>query len=804
MRTPAPEIAVEQPAGTNLVDGASTVNFSAVLIGAYTTSTFTIRNSGTANLTGLAITINGANAGDFTVTANPTAPVAPGGSTTFTVRFAPAALGIRIAALHLASNDADENPFDINLTGTGTNVTSTIYGNYTPLPLNSSHAENYLLGSLVNIAADGELEFFGLDARATGPNANFGLYTDLGGNPDTLVATTGVFNLDVVGYIEKPPTAPVTLTAGNYWIMGVFNTVASIGYSNTVPDVVKYRSLTFTSSLPGSFGATTSFTGQKFNYYLKVGARVLGPEIAVEQPAGTGLTDGASTVSFGTVLSGSNTSRSFTVRNSGLGNLTGLGITIDGANPGDFTVTANPTDPVIPGGSTTFTVQFTPAALGTRTASLHLANNDADENPFDIVLSGIGTNTVASTYTLSATYRGWYNQVGAHTVGNLNYSTGFSTSSMEEFRSFFIFALPTLAAGETVVSAELRLANPSNGFVSPDPTETLQIHQVVTPISSLSAGTGGLAAFADLADGPVLGGPKTVSAADNGTTVVVPMNGAFNAMASQMSGTSIALGGAIATLSLTRVDEHVFSWTHDGILSNTQLVLTTATLPPAPEIAVEQPAGTDLTDGSSGIDFGSATLGGTPGSRTVTVRNLGTANLTGLAVTTDGVDAADFTLGALGATTLAPGASTTFTVTFAPGAAGARSAALHLASNDSDENPFDLTLTGHGNRNPVFAGYALATRTDQVLSIYPAKILARTSDPDGDAITLTRAFGPSAQGGTVALTTTVNYTPPLGFAGTDSFEVELTDARGAVVRGTITITVTAAPTGIGADGQNRT
>ncbi|HEU0009397.1 MAG TPA: hypothetical protein VFT34_06245, partial [Verrucomicrobiae bacterium] len=36
--------------------------------------------------------------------------------TTFTVRFTPAVPGIRVAALHIASSDADENPFDIALT----------------------------------------------------------------------------------------------------------------------------------------------------------------------------------------------------------------------------------------------------------------------------------------------------------------------------------------------------------------------------------------------------------------------------------------------------------------------------------------------------------------------------------------------------------------------------------------------------------------------------------------------------------------------------------------------------------------
>ena len=67
-----------------------------------------------------------------------------------------------------------------------------------------------------------------------------------------------------------------------------------------------------------------------------------------------------------------------------------------------------------------------------------------------------------------------------------------------------------------------------------------------------------------------------------------------------------------------------------------------------------------------------------------------------MALSKDGDNNADFTLGSLGATTLAPGASTTFTVTFTPSAVGPRTAAIHIASNDSDENPFDIALTGTG------------------------------------------------------------------------------------------------------------
>ena len=125
-------------------------------------------------------------------------------------------------------------------------------------------------------------------------------------------------------------------------------------------------------------------------------------------------------------------------------------------------------------------------------------------------------------------------------------------------------------------------------------------------------------------------------------------------------------------------------------------------------------------------------------------------------------------------------------------------------SNGYSMDGLMLRETTPANQPPEFSGYALDGTTDKPLEILPAKILARASDPDGDAVSLTGVVSPSAQGGTVALAGTVNYTPPAGFAGTDTFQVELTDARGAIGLGTITVNLSAAPSGGTAMGQNQT
>ena len=114
------------------------------------------------------------------------------------------------------------------------------------------------------------------------------------------------------------------------------------------------------------------------------------PEIAVEQPLGTNIAD-AGSKDFGPVAVGSNASLTFTIKNTGSAALTGLTINTDGSNPSDFAVTSNPVAPVSgPSGTTTFAVAFNPGAAGTRSAAIHILNNDSNESPFDIILTGTG------------------------------------------------------------------------------------------------------------------------------------------------------------------------------------------------------------------------------------------------------------------------------------------------------------------------------------------------------------------------------------------------------------------------------
>lgn len=101
-------------------------------------------------------------------------------------------------------------------------------------------------------------------------------------------------------------------------------------------------------------------------------------------------------------VSTSSSDITFTIENTGTADLLLNGtpdkIQKSGGNPGDFTIVqTSTTSPVAPAGSTTFTIRFTPSAIGVRSTTISIPNNDSDENPYTFTVKGNGTNSAEST-----------------------------------------------------------------------------------------------------------------------------------------------------------------------------------------------------------------------------------------------------------------------------------------------------------------------------------------------------------------------------------------------------------------------
>lgn len=360
---PAQEIAIEQPVGTAVTDGGSR-GYGTVNLGTSRTFTFTLFNRGGGPdllLGGTPrVAVSGANAAEFVVTSQPASPITvAAGSTTFDVQFTPAAVGARTAALSIANDDPNENPFDIALSGTGGAPEIDVeQPSGTALPSGGSRD----FGAVIVGGFASKLFF--ISNSGSGPLQDVG--ASLGGP-------------DAASFLGGPDAA-------SFWI--------GIPSATVAPGNAAAFTVAFVPTAGGGKTATLTIVSNDADenpYVISLSGDADDTDIVVEQPAGTGVPDGG-TRYLGNVVPGSSIDSVFTIRNTGSSGppLTGLGITIDGADAASFSVVADPVAPVPLGGSTTFTVRFAPTIRGPKTASLRVASNDPDENPYDIALSGNG------------------------------------------------------------------------------------------------------------------------------------------------------------------------------------------------------------------------------------------------------------------------------------------------------------------------------------------------------------------------------------------------------------------------------
>jgi hypothetical protein len=177
------------------------------------------------------------------------------------------------------------------------------------------------------------------------------------------------------------------------------NTLNGLGTTFS-PDLV----IRFTPAAPiGIKNATitvryTNNGGTLTYVYAIRGNAIAAPEIDI-QGNGNSIVNGDTTPSiidftdYGTTSVATGVTRVYSILNTGAVNLNVGAITFSGANPGDFSVTVLPAAVVLPGGITTFSITFTPPAIGTKTATISIINNDSNENPYTYDLVGVCIQT---------------------------------------------------------------------------------------------------------------------------------------------------------------------------------------------------------------------------------------------------------------------------------------------------------------------------------------------------------------------------------------------------------------------------
>ncbi|HEU4764891.1 MAG TPA: PKD domain-containing protein, partial [Candidatus Eisenbacteria bacterium] len=182
-------------------------------------------------------------------------------------------------------------------------------------------------------------------------------------------------------------------------------------------------------------------------------------------------------------------------------------------------------------------------------------------------------------------------------------------------------------------------------------------------------------------------------------------------------------------------------------------------------------------------DFGIVNVGSTE-TFTYTITNTGDAALTisGFAAS------APFTAGNLGSSTVAPGGSTTFDVTYAP-TAGVNSSGVIAVNSDDPHGPFSVNALGEGNEPPVLDPIGDKT-ADAFVNLSFTTTATDPNDQIDDAISFSVA--PMLPPGATYDTNTgaFSWTPSASDAGTYVLTFTASDGH-ATSSETITITVNA-------------
>ncbi|MBN2093392.1 choice-of-anchor D domain-containing protein, partial [candidate division KSB1 bacterium] len=109
----------------NIAADPTSWNYGSIAVGSNSDKIFIIRNEGTADLNVTGTTLTGTNALEFSIQVGGGAfTLVPGAAREILIKFAPTGAGNKSASLNISSNDPDENPLQINLTGNGASGTS--------------------------------------------------------------------------------------------------------------------------------------------------------------------------------------------------------------------------------------------------------------------------------------------------------------------------------------------------------------------------------------------------------------------------------------------------------------------------------------------------------------------------------------------------------------------------------------------------------------------------------------------------------------------------------------------------------
>jgi hypothetical protein len=627
--------------------------------------TVTLTNSGTAALTGVAISLAGTNPTDFVESNNCAANLAVAASCIITLEFKPAAAAAYTATVDVKDN-ATGSPQTVTLTGTG-------------------------VAAAPKVTLSATSEAFATQAEATTSAAKTVTLTNSGTASLTGVAISLV-GTNPTDFVESNNCTATIAANASCTITLEFKPAAAAAYTATV-DV------------------KDSATGSPQTIALSGTGYVPTPKVTLSATSEAFATQAEATTSA---------AKTVTLTNSGTASLTGVAISLAGTNPTDFVESNNCAATIAVNASCTITLEFKPAAAAAYTATVDVKDN-ATGSPQTIALTGTGY-VPAPKVTLSATSEAFGSQTSgtasaAKTVTLTNSGTASLTgvaialagtnpadfvetnncSATLAVNASCTISLEFKPAAAAAYSATVDVKDNATG--SPQTIALSGTGIVNGPVVTLSPAS---VAFGSVAIGSTSAAATiTVTNSGNATlTGITPSLAGTNPTDFEGSSTceTTLAAGASCTIAVEFVPAAAASYSAtleiaDNASGSPQKVSLTGTgVTPAPKVTL---SATSVAFGSQAVETASA-------AKTVTLTNSGTANLTGLAITLAGTNPTDF-LGSNGCTpTLTAGQSCSITLEFKPAVAGTFSATVEIKDNATG-SPQTIALTGTGT-NSATAG----------------------------------------------------------------------------------------------------
>ncbi len=721
--------------------------------------TYTVKNDGTTNLTISAIDFTGAAPGDYSHLGLPPA-ITPGNTGTFTVSFNPSVTGLRSATINITSNagvapiavsgtgilqdiDVAVSPLfadtttgsssalhSILITNTGTdtlNISSTVLSGADDdqFTIVSYPASSLITGGTTNVVLQfnpTRADIYNTTARsatltitsnAPTPTINITLNANALANPvlSKLAAPTNYGSVEN-GSSGDPGTYLIRNDGTTNLRISDIGLTGGTQYSlNLAPD---FSGFPVPVDIPpgGSrsfscvFSPTTITNGIADTIAISHLNAIGGTVDDNTNISGNGIASNAdlslilAPTNFGTItLPQSSPTVVFRIKNTGSSNLVLSAINIAGTNPADFTVVPGALPTLLPGQTHDFTVQFTPGAVGARSADITIESN-VDDYDFTVYGQGAGTPDIF----MSAAPLSFGSIV--HTLTDSNIYTIQNNGTADLYIS------------NIVISDTTNFNLPASGPFTIAPSLTQNFSVTYTP-------TGGgthlmsISIYSNDSDTPV----RVIAVSGSATAPIISLGGStdFGSISTSSSKTLnfTIFNTGTAPLTITGITTSLAEFSdplYTGIIAAGASQIISVTFTPSAataynafiSIASDDPATptlsvpifgsglnppllvTDPTNGSV-ISFPNTTQGQSSAASVIEVQNNGGSTMTVSSLTFD--VGTHFSITGSGSATIPAASSTFISLCFTPSASGAHADKLNIIT-DGGTSIIDLSGTG--------------------------------------------------------------------------------------------------------------